>query len=206
MKPALSPTTTGCLPRRWARALTSSNTSSSVTTVRTTSTNCSTGAGLKKCMPTTRLGLLVATAISVTDRLEVFVARTASGATMPSSLAKTSFLRSRCSGTASTTSWQSREVAHVGGEGDPAVQRGLVLGGELAARDGPVGGVLQVRPAPLDRGVVDLDGDDVDAVAGEHLHDAGTHGAESDHADSAEVTSHAASVSEPVCRGETPRA
>ena len=51
MKPALSPMTTGILPSRSARALTSSTTASSVTTVRMTSTNFSTGAGLKKCMP-----------------------------------------------------------------------------------------------------------------------------------------------------------
>jgi hypothetical protein len=53
------------------------------------------------------LGLLVATAISVTGSEEVLVARMASGATMVSSLPKSSFLRCRCSGTASTTSWQS---------------------------------------------------------------------------------------------------
>ena len=57
-------------------------------TVRITSTNCSTGAGLKKCMPTTRLGFDVATAISVTGSEEVLVARTASGTTIASTLAK----------------------------------------------------------------------------------------------------------------------
>ena len=59
--------------------------------------------------------------------------------------------------------------------------------------------------ALLDRRVVDLDGDDVDAVAGEHLDDAGTHGAETDHSDLAELTSHAASLAEQVCRVD-PRA
>ena len=107
MKPARSPTTTGFLPSRSAIALTSSSTSSAVTTVRITSTNWRTGAGLKKCMPTTRLGLEVATAISVTGSDEVFVASTASGETIASSRPSTSFFRSRCSGTASMTSWQS---------------------------------------------------------------------------------------------------
>src|SRR5688572_16514651 len=105
MKPALSPTMTGFLPIRSASALTSSNTSSAVMTVRTTSTNCWTGAGLKKCIPTTRLGLPVATAISVTGSDEVFVARMASGETTLSTRLSSSRLRSRCSGTASTTSW-----------------------------------------------------------------------------------------------------
>ena len=38
------------------------------------------GAGLKKCMPTTRAGVATADAISVTESAEVFVARMASGA------------------------------------------------------------------------------------------------------------------------------
>jgi hypothetical protein len=67
MNPALSPTTTGFLSSRSARALTSLKTSSEVTTVRMTSTNCITVAGLKKCMPKTREGFLVATA-SLGDR------------------------------------------------------------------------------------------------------------------------------------------
>ncbi len=107
MKPALSPTMTGFLPSRSASALTSSNTSSAVTTVRMTSTNCCTGAGLKKCMPTTRLGSLVATAISVTGSDEVLVASTASAETTLSTRLRISFLRSSCSGTASTTRRQS---------------------------------------------------------------------------------------------------
>ena len=39
-------------------------------------------------MPTTRSGLVVAAAISVTDRAEVFVARIASGSTAPLELAE----------------------------------------------------------------------------------------------------------------------
>ena len=117
MNPALSPTMTGFLPIRSASALTSSKTSSAVMTVRMTSTNCCTGAGLKKCMPTTRLGFDVATAISVTGSDEVFVARIASGETTASTLPSSSFLRSSCSGTASTTSWQpassARSVVYV---------------------------------------------------------------------------------------------
>ena len=98
------------------------------------------------------------------------------------------------------------EVAHVGGEGDPAVQGLLVLGSQLPAGDSPVGGVLEHAAAVLDRGRVDLDSHDLDPVAGEHLDDAGAHGAQTDHTNFAEVTSHAASLAEPVCRGEAPAA
>ena len=79
MNPALSPTTTGVLPSERASSAASSTTSGSVTTVRTISTKLCTGAGLKKCTPTTRPGCEVAAAISVTDSDEVFVASTASG-------------------------------------------------------------------------------------------------------------------------------
>ena len=113
MKPALSPTITGFLPSRSASALTSSMTSSLGDDRAMTSTNCSTGAGLKKCMPMTRLGWPVATAISVTDSDEVLVARIASGDDDASSSAKICCLRSRCSGTASTTSWHVGEVVQV---------------------------------------------------------------------------------------------
>ncbi len=81
----------------------SATTSSSVTTVRTTSTSFMIGAGLKKCMPTTWLGRWVATEISVTLRLEVFVARIAPGLQIRLSSPKIFRLRSRCSGTASIT-------------------------------------------------------------------------------------------------------
>ena len=62
-----------------------------------------------------------------------------------------------------------------------------VLLAQLAARDGAGGGVLEVLAAAVERLVVDLDADDGEAVAGEHLRDAGTHGAEADDADRLEV-------------------
>ena len=58
-------------------------------------------AGLKKCVPITLSGRLVAEAISSTSSVEVLVASTASGLAMPSSLAKTSFLIGISSNTAS---------------------------------------------------------------------------------------------------------
>ncbi len=75
MKPARSPITTGTLPTDSVNARMSSMTSCSVTTVRTSSTSFCTGAGLKKCIPTTLPGRPVRTEISVTDSDEVLDAR-----------------------------------------------------------------------------------------------------------------------------------
>src|SRR6476469_3173428 len=103
MNPALSPQTTGFLPSRSTNAVTSSSTDGSVTTVRTISPRSCTGAGWKKCTPTTRPGWALAVEISVTDSEEVFVARIAVGETIVSSSRKIPFLISRDSTTASTT-------------------------------------------------------------------------------------------------------
>jgi hypothetical protein len=71
--------------------------------VRTISTSCCTGAGLKKCTPITRPGEELAVEISVTERLEVLVARIVSEPTIASSWRKSAFLVSSDSTTASTT-------------------------------------------------------------------------------------------------------
>ena len=76
------------------------------------------------------------------------------------------------------------------GEADPVVQRLRLVLAELAARDRAGGGVLEVLTAAGDAVVVDLHADDGVAVAGEHLRDPGTHGAQSDNADGLEVTCH----------------
>ena len=70
---------------------------------RTFSSSRITLAGLKKCVPITLSGRLVAEAISSTSSVEVLVASTASGLAMASSLAKTSFLIGISSNTASMT-------------------------------------------------------------------------------------------------------
>ena len=69
------------------------------------------GAGLKKCMPTTRSGDEVADAISVTESAEVFVASTASGLQMRSSSAKSSCFGASSSTIASITRSQSAKSA-----------------------------------------------------------------------------------------------
>ena len=192
MNPALSPQITGFLSRALTREATSSRTSGSVTTVRTISTKPCTGAGLKKCTPMTRPGWAFAVEISVTEREEVLVARMVSSATTSSSCLKICFLISIDSTTASTTRSAPLSSSMRGGEGDPLVQRlGIVLA-QLAACDRTRRRVLEVLASTGDAVVVDLHTHDGVAVAGEHLRDAGTHGAQSDDADGLEVTCHGA--------------
>ena len=188
MKPARSPQTTGLLPSRATSALTSSSTSGSVTTVRMISTRFCTGAGLKKWTPITRPGCGLAVEISVTLRLEVLVARIVSGFTMPSSSRKIDFLISIDSTTASTTkSASARSFIDVVENVTRPSSACLVLRAQLAARHGAAGRVLQVLATALDGLVVDLDADHREPVAGEHLGDAGAHGAQADHADRGEL-------------------
>ena len=79
------------------------------------------------------------------------------------------------------------DVREVGGERDPVDQRGLLVLAQLAALDRAVGGVLDVLAAALEGLLGQLDADDLVAVAGEDLGDAGTHGAQADHADGGEL-------------------
>ena len=140
MNPARSLIVTSTLPSRAHSASTSATTSGAVTTVRTTSTSFMTGAGLKKCMPMTRLGRVVATEISVTDSDEVLVARIASGLQTRSSSAKICCLRSSCSGTASMTRSTSRSASSPTANVTRPSRASRSAGGELALGDGPVGG------------------------------------------------------------------
>ncbi len=161
-----------------------------MTTVRTTSTSFITGAGLKKCSPTTLPGRPVATAISVIDSEEVLVARIVSGLQMLSSSPKIARLRSSCSGTASTT----RSTSLSAPRSVPKVIRSssacCVLGAQLAAVDGAAGGALDVRAAARERGLVGLDRDYLHAAAGAHLGDARAHRAEPDDADPLDIPCH----------------
>ncbi len=83
------------------------------------------------------------------------------------------------------------EVTEVAREGDPGVERVVLLLGHLAAGQRPTGAAAENGLAVLDGGGVDLDRDDVDPVAGEHLHDPRTHRPEPDHTNRGEVTRHA---------------
>ena len=187
MKPALSPQTTGFLPSRSTSASTSSSTSGSVTTVRTISTRFCTGAGLKKWTPMTRPGWALAVEISVTESDEVLVARIAVGRDDAVELAEDRLLDLERLHDGLDHEVGVGEVLHRGGERDPAEQLGLLRPRSScrASPRGPVECSRCWRPRAT-RLVVELDADDGEAVAGEHLGDAGTHGAEADDADGAE--------------------
>ena len=70
----------------------------------TTSTSLITGAGLKKCIPTTRSGPGTPAAISVTESDEVLVASTQAGSTAAATEPSSSSFSSNRSGAASITS------------------------------------------------------------------------------------------------------
>ncbi len=103
MKPARSPQDTATLPTFSHRASTVSRTSSPVLTVDTTSTSFMTGAGLKKCIPTTSCGRVVAVAHAMIGRLLVVVAKMAPGLQISSRFSKSVVFTARSSAIASTT-------------------------------------------------------------------------------------------------------
>ena len=82
-----------------------------MSSARTISTSGISGAGLKKCIPTTRSGRSVAAAISVTESAEVLVASTASGRQIRSSSAKSSRFGASSSTIASITRSQPARSA-----------------------------------------------------------------------------------------------
>ncbi|MPN61505.1 hypothetical protein SDC9_209243 [bioreactor metagenome] len=92
-KPGASSTSTGFLPTCSANWNILSLVSCDVAIPFITSTSFIKGTGLKKCIPIILSGLLVAPAISVIDKEEVFVAKIASGLHILSNSAKSSFFR-----------------------------------------------------------------------------------------------------------------
>ncbi len=135
---------------------------------------------------------MVATEISVTDSDDVLVARIVSGRQILSAAAKISCLRSSRSGTASiirsTSARSSMEVLNR----TRAISVVAVGLGQLAPAYRPVGGVAQVTAAALQRLLGGLDADDLQALAGEHLDDAGTHRAQAHDTHGREVSRHPA--------------
>src|SRR3990172_4633555 len=104
MKPGVSAAMTGVLPMRRARSAVADDTAGSVSGPAITSTSAMTGTGLKKCIPTTRCGRSVASAILVIDRLLVLLARmTSRSAAAASRRRNAPRLSSRSSGAASIT-------------------------------------------------------------------------------------------------------
>ena len=106
-KPGVSLQETGALPQASPKARAAAKTSSSVFSVRTTSTRRISCTGLKKCRPTMRSGRPEASPISAIGKDEVFDARIVSGLQIEPSSAYSAFLTSRSSMIASTTRSQS---------------------------------------------------------------------------------------------------
>src|SRR4051812_1857269 len=112
-KPATSAASITRFPIASPRSRTRWTASGALCTAAITSTSRITGAGLKKCMPTTRSGRGAALAIAVMGIDDVFEASTASGASSPS-LANSSRLSSRRSGAASTITSQPARSSSAG--------------------------------------------------------------------------------------------
>ena len=148
------------------------------------------GAGLKKCMPTTRSGVDVAAAISVTESADVLVASTASGRQMRSSSAKSSCFGARSSTIASITRSQSAKSARsVVSErrADRGVARRLLELSFLHLAREEVRDPVARALAELER---DLAADRLDAGFDAELRDARAHRAEPDDADLLDLLRH----------------
>ena len=104
MKPGVSFVRAGILPHARAASAASAAASSPVPAAATTSTSAITGAGLKKCIPTTRAGSRTDSAIAPIESDEVFVASTAPGGAAASSSRNSADFTAKSSTTASTTS------------------------------------------------------------------------------------------------------
>ena len=137
-------------------------------------------AGLKKCVPSTSCGRAVAAAISSTSRVEVLVASSAPGFATRSRSAKTRFLRSISSNTASITTSASAAASSSTAPRDQGDAPLHLLGRQPAARGGraviagnPIEPLLQEIGAGLDEG-------DRDAGIGKAHRDAAAHRAGAD--------------------------
>ena len=109
--PSQTPTSTGTFPMRRPTAIAVAIVGLDDFAPRTFSSRRITLAGLKKCMPMTLSGRLVAEAMSFTSSVDVLVASTAFGWQIRSSLANTSFLIGISSKTASITMSASPTVS-----------------------------------------------------------------------------------------------
>ena len=118
------------LPQVVAKASAVLTVSSLAVIGRTTSTSGIVGAGLKKCSPQTWSGRSVAIAISTTGRVDVLVARMASGLTTWSSSANSARLASRSSTIALDDQVAVDEPVELVGGRDAGERRVAVGGGE----------------------------------------------------------------------------
>ena len=104
-------------------------------TVETTSTSVITGAGLKKCIPTTSCGRLVAVAHEITGRLLVVVARIAPGLQISSRFSNSVVFTVEVLGDRLDHQVHRRQVVEAGRAGQVAERLRLGRLLELAALD-----------------------------------------------------------------------
>ena len=149
-----------------------------------------TGAGLKKCSPSTRSGRDVTAAMSATDSALVLVARRVAGAAASSSARKIACFAARSSSAASMTSSASAATSSSAGVSIEATEASVdPCLGRIRVEVEPAGAPLEARPdalaTALDRGRVHVV--EVDPMAGldGQLRDPGTHRAGPDDADGA---------------------
>ncbi len=133
-KPERSPQRTTFLPSTsLANCSVRAAASGEVTSVLTSSTSGSTGTGLKKCRPSTRLGFCVAAAIFMIGMLDVFDASTASGSVITlSSSAKILRLDGFVLDDGLDDQLAVGQVGQVGGERQPRERRIAIVFAQLA--------------------------------------------------------------------------
>ena len=180
MKPGVERQATGTLPQARAVSTIVCATSGAVAWPATTSTSGSTGAGLKKCMPTTRSGRLSRPAIAVTDSDEVLVAMIVSASTSDSIWRSTATFTSRFSTMTSITRPTSASGASVPTGTQPRGDHVALGRSKLAALHALVEARADLADAAVERGRTRVA--QVDAVAGGccDLGDAAAHRAGAD--------------------------
>ena len=142
------------------------------------------GAGLKKCIPTTRSGVDVAAAISVTDSADVFVARIASGRVMRLELGEQLELGLEILDDRLDHEVAVGEVGEVGRDAQPPERDVPLLCRHLLLVDLALEEVRDPVPRARRAELVrDLPADGLVARLDRQLRDAGTHGSEADDAD-----------------------
>src|SRR6185312_9663900 len=158
-----------------ANSCTRCTVSSDVSSHGMTSTSGSTVAGLKKCMPTTRSGPGVTAASFMIGMEEVLLVSSTSGRTTLPRAANIAVLAS-----SSSTAASLGQVVQGVGEPHP-VDDGIALAeGEFAVADGLVQRSGEACLGALDRGLVHLTQDDIEAAARGDLRNAGSHDAATD--------------------------
>ena len=212
-KPGVSWHRIGRFPSRSPTANAASTASSAERSARTISTSGMSGAGLKKCMPTTRSGEDTAAAISVTESADVFVARMTSGRIDALELGEERELRVEILDDRLDHEVTVGERGELDRQRQPFERGPVVTRGQLPFVDLPLQVVRDPILCLLPQFTRDLAADHLVAGLDRELRDAGPHSAEPDDADPLDVRGHhdarsqrrawdGSSVAEPATPGD----